>query len=178
MSREAFVCSAWLADPSINPVTGRRISALVKKGPYATLKRKCLQQRDQDSLTHGDDDNDKKVTKKNLRSKKANNQKTNDDDDDAEAADKYCRCLMRVRPKLAPGETPYAICYSSVMTKRPRAKRPKTCSYDDLSEFSTKELLAYAKELSARKKTVLKLRAEDARTKDDVINYIKTAKAQ
>jgi hypothetical protein len=57
--------------------------------------------------------------------------------------DKYCRCLMKVRPKAKGG--PYGICTSSVLKKR-GAKRPtKGCVYD-FDEFRVTELRAYAKE--------------------------------
>lgn len=73
--------------------------------------------------------------------------------------ERYCRCLMRVRPKV---ENPYGICTRSVLHKYPGVKRP-TCAYKDLSVFTTPELRAYAVEMKipgarrASRKTLLAL---------------------
>jgi hypothetical protein len=58
-----------------------------------------------------------------------------------EIQDKYCRCLMHVRPKKG---NPYGICTKSVLHKY-EVKRPPMCKYD-YTAFTDEELKGYAQE--------------------------------
>jgi len=114
----ALECKAWRENPLINPRTKRPISATAKNGVYKQLELQCK------------------------RANKRTNKKVVEADQVKHAQDKYCRCLMHVRPKAG---NPYGICTSSVIQLH-NVPRPKYCEYQDFSKFTKDELLAYAEE--------------------------------
>jgi hypothetical protein len=79
---------------------------------------------------------------------------------------RYCSCLMKVRPTLKRG-TPYAICTNSVysLQKTKRTKRVACSKKYDFKKYTLKQLKAYAKEkkikpINLKKKDlVIKLKA-------------------
>lgn len=70
----------------------------------------------------------------------------------ASAHQKYCRCLMKVR--AASDISPYGICTASVLSKHGLYSARKPCDYK-YEEFTYDQLMAYARELQARKRNPL-----------------------
>lgn len=75
---------------------------------------------------------------------------------------RYCSCLMKVRPTLKRG-TPYAICTNSVysLQKTKRTKRVDCSKKYDFKKYTLKQLKAYAKEkkikpINLKKKDLVK----------------------
>ena len=87
---------------------------------------------------------------------------------ETEAQGKYCRCVMKVRPKFAKDQSrgaPYGICTKSVLQKY-MVSRPIKCDYGDYDQYTVDELLAYADELVSRKRFPMKPLTKKAATGD------------
>lgn len=130
MSSLSFVdmCKMWHTFPNINPLTGRSIAT--GKATYMKLASQCPSKHTKTRKTP----NPKLINNNTKIETKVS--KTSD-----APADKYCRCLMHVRPKQG---NPYGICNAILKKNSSNMKQPR-CVYK-FSDYKKCELLAYARE--------------------------------
>jgi hypothetical protein len=136
-------CEVWVTNPRINPKTGRKIDPNSKTGAFVQYKKACASllmnkpsEKKAASPAHLE-----KVTIQKEGRRKESKKEAEADARVKEIQDKYCRCLMHVRPKKG---NPYGICTKSVLHKY-EVKRPPMCKYD-YTAFTDEELKGYAQE--------------------------------
>jgi hypothetical protein len=130
--RETFTkseCAKWLQNKTRNPRTNRAIKQGVPGGPYNQLENDCKIKSPKSSI-------------------KATRGVPNSPIEPSvqEAFDKYCRCVMKVRPGLIGTKyenAEFAICNKTVLKSRKLTVKPKYCQHN-FNEYDLKALIAYA----------------------------------
>lgn len=133
-------CEQWKKNKKVNPRTNRKINPEAKQGVYKKLAEQCEQIE---------------VKKK---SPSSSDQRT--------IIQKYCDCLMHVRPK----RYPYGICTASVLMRH-KVKHPKYCDYD-FTKYTDEELVAFAKELNERKNIPLGLKSPQSKSRAEIMKTL------
>lgn len=200
-------CSKWRRNPQKNPKTNRGINPTAKSGVYSMLLKQCSHNKeDKQKTPKSPKEKDAPFTAKECerwKQEPAKNPRTNrrinvDSKygvfkklqqqcterpvlkiESRTVQQKYCDCLMHVRPK----RVPYGICTKSVLHRKNASPvaHPKFCEYT-FENYPVEELAAYARELNLRKKHPLGAKSPLKMSHTDLVKslaaYVKLRKGQ